>query len=187
VTGVQTCALPISPEVIGMFGFSEEGIFRNHLPETWPQALEMYLAEYERAHSLCPQPFSGILPLLESLQARGLRLGIVTGKGPHSARISAHAWGLEPYFSGIETGSSDGPVKPRGMRVFLQKWNLPAQAVAYVGDAASDIDAAREAGIVAVSAAWAKSADASALAARHPDALFTQVEDFAAWVDEVSR
>ena len=176
-----------SAEIIAMFGYSEEGIFQRLLPDNWTKAVDMYMDEYERAHADFPEPFNGIPALLASSQRRGLHLGIVTGKGARSSRISTRTWGLDPYFSGIETGSMDGPVKPRGMRTLLKQWGLPPQAVAYVGDAPSDIDAAREVGVLAVSAAWAQSTDASALAERNPDALFTRVEDFALWLDEVSQ
>ena len=174
-------------EIVAMFGYSEEGLFQRLLPDTWQKAADMYQAEYEQAHAAFPEPFNGIPALLASLRRRGVQLGIVTGKGPRSSRFSVRTWGLEPYFSGIETGSMDGPVKPHGMRVFLKEWGLPSQAVAYVGDAASDIDAAREVGVLAVSAAWAGSTDAEALAACQPDALFTRVEDFALWLDEVTQ
>jgi phosphoglycolate phosphatase-like HAD superfamily hydrolase len=170
------------PEVVGMFGFSEEGMFKNQLPDSWPEAVEMYLREYEQGHAAFPEPFNGIQPMLEELKARDLKLGIVTGKGPHSAHISAQTWNLDKYFSGIDTGSPDGPVKARGMQAFLDHWGLPASSVAYVGDAPSDIEASRQVGVIAVGAAWAKSTDAQALAATHPDELFTRVEDFAAWV-----
>jgi phosphoglycolate phosphatase-like HAD superfamily hydrolase len=49
----------------------------------------MYLEEYARAHVTCREPFPGILPLLTTLQGRSVQLGIVTGKGPRSASISA--------------------------------------------------------------------------------------------------
>jgi hypothetical protein len=29
-------------------------MLRRHVPHAWPQALDMYLTEYERAHAPCP-------------------------------------------------------------------------------------------------------------------------------------
>lgn len=91
-------------DIIAMFGPSEEGMLQRQLPQTWPQALDMYLEEYARAHATCREPFPGLLPLLTTLQGRGVRLGIVTGKGPRSASISAHMLGLDVFFDGIEAG-----------------------------------------------------------------------------------
>lgn len=174
-------------EVVDLFGPNEEGMLQRHLPQTWPQALDMYLAEYEQAHTTCKELFVGIVPLLDGLRSRGLHLGIVTGKGAGSARISAHVFGLDQYFDEIETGSADGPIKPTRIRSFLTRWNLPPQAVAYVGDHPSDIDAAHETGVVAVAAGWAASADVAALAACKPHVLFQNVADFAAWVEQASQ
>lgn len=174
-------------DIVAMFGPSEEGMLQRQLPHTWSQALAMYLTEYERAHALCRDPFSGIPPLLATLHARGVRLGIVTGKGRRGARISARVLGLDTYFTGIEAGSADGPIKPVGIRAFLTRWAVAPQEVAYVGDAPYDIDAAKHAEVIAVAAAWAASADAVALAARQPHALFQSVAAFAVWAEHVSQ
>jgi phosphoglycolate phosphatase-like HAD superfamily hydrolase len=173
-------------DIIAMVGPSEEGMLQHHLSHTWPQALAMYLLAYERAHVLCPVPFPGLTTLLAVLHRRGLRLGIVTGKGRRSARISAHVLGVDAYFDGIAAGSADGPVKPAGIRAFLTRWAAAPETVAYVGDAPYDVDATKHAGVIAVAAAWAASADATALAARQPHALFQRVADFAVWADHVS-
>jgi pyrophosphatase PpaX len=176
-----------SQDIIAMFGPSEEGMLQRQLPQTWPQALDMYLEEYARAHATCREPFPGILPLLTTLQGRGVRLGIVTGKGLRSASISAHALGLDVYFDGIEAGAAAGPVKPAGIRTLLTRWAVAPEEVAYVGDAPYDIDAAKHAGVIAVAAAWAASADVAALAARQPHALFRSVAEFATWAEHIAQ
>jgi phosphoglycolate phosphatase-like HAD superfamily hydrolase len=175
-----------APEVVAMFGPSEEGMLQRHLPQTWREALEVYLTEYERAHVTCPAPFSGLTTLLTGLRRRGLRLGIVTGKGLRSARISARVLGLDAYFEGIEAGSADGQVKPAGIRAFLARWAVAPETVAYVGDAPYDVDAAKHAGVISVAAAWAASSNAAALAARQPHVLFESVADFAVWAEHAS-
>jgi pyrophosphatase PpaX len=174
-------------DIMAMFGPSEEGMLQRALPHTWSQALDMYLREYERAHATCRDVFSGLLPLLATLRARGVRLGIVTGKGLRSAQISAHVLGLDAYFEGIEAGAADGPVKPAGIQAFLTRWAVAPQTVAYVGDAPYDIDAARQAEVIAVAAAWAAGANAEALAARQPHVLFRRVADFVAWTERMSQ
>jgi pyrophosphatase PpaX len=71
-----------SQDIIAMFGPSEEGMLQRQLPQTWPQALAMYLEEYVRAHAMGREPFPELLPLLTTLQGRGGRLGIVPAKAP---------------------------------------------------------------------------------------------------------
>jgi pyrophosphatase PpaX len=174
-------------DIIAMFGPSEEGMLQRQLPQTWQQALDMYLEEYARAHVTCREPFPGILPLLTMLQGRSVQLGIVTGKGPRSVSITARVWGLDAYFESIEAGAAAGPIKPAGIRAFLTQWAMTPAEVAYVGDAPYDIEAAQQAGVLAVAAAWAASADAAALAARQPHVLFRSVAEFATWAERVSQ
>jgi phosphoglycolate phosphatase-like HAD superfamily hydrolase len=173
--------------VHAMFGPSEEGIFRRQAPGDWRAALETYLQEYELAHTRCPSPFEGIERILADLKDRGVRLAVVTGKGPRSAAISARVWRLYRYFDGIEARDTDRPVKSRGIRTVLDRWRLPPHQVAYVGDAPSDIDAARRTGLFPVAAAWAATADVERLRERQPVVLFRSVEDFAAWALDLAR
>ena len=55
----------------------------------------------------------------------------------------------------------------------------------YVGDAVADMEAAREAGVLPIAAAWAPSAIADELAAAEPHALFTDAGAFRSWLAEV--
>ncbi len=116
-----------------------------------------------------------------------MRLGIVTGKGLRSPQISARVLGLNAYFEGIEAGAAHGPVKPAGIQAFLTRWAVAPQTVAYVGAAPYDMDAAQQAEVIAVAAAWAAGTNAEALAARQPHVLFRRVADFVAWAERVSQ
>jgi phosphoglycolate phosphatase-like HAD superfamily hydrolase len=93
---------------------------------------------------------------------------------------------LDAYFERIEAGSAGGPIKPTGIRAFLTRWAVAPETVAYVGDAPYDVDAAKQAGVIAVAAAWAASANAAALSARQPHFLFESVADFAVWAEQAS-
>jgi phosphoglycolate phosphatase-like HAD superfamily hydrolase len=170
-------------EIRAMFGPSEEGVLRRAVPARWEEALETYLREYERAHRSCTAPFPGLIAVLETLRARGLRLAVVTAKGQRSAEISARVLGLEGYFEVMETGSHDGSVKGDRIRAVLARWQIPPGEVAYVGDAASDVVVARQEGLVPLAAAWAGSTDLALLVQREPAALFPTVASFAAWIE----
>ncbi len=171
-------------EIHALFGPDEEGIVRRIVPDHWQQALEMYWREYEHAHAAYLQPFGGLLPILDRLRAEGLRLAIVTGKGWGSAEISLRLLKLGHYFDPIEVGSPDGGIKASKIRAVLDRWAAAPDTVAYLGDALSDVDAARQAGITALAAGWCTNADLAGLAARQPDALFRQVADFEHWLEE---
>lgn len=170
-------------DIIATFGPSEEGTIRALAPQHYEACLTDYLRHYEQLHTECPELFAGIGALLRDLRARGVKLGLVTGKGTHSTRLSLRQFGLQDCFELIETGSPHGARKPEALRAVLAAWQLaPAQAV-YIGDAPSDVTAARAVGMPVVAAAWAETADAQALALQQPDYLAQSVTQLRAWLE----
>jgi phosphoglycolate phosphatase-like HAD superfamily hydrolase len=112
-----------------------------------------------------------------------VRRAIVTGKGPRSAAISLRILGLDGLFERVEAGSPDGNIKPNNMRRVVEAWGFDPAAVACVGDAPSDIRAAREIGAIPLAAAWAATADYEALRALAPKETFRRVEEFLEWIE----
>ena len=129
-----------------MFGPTEEGIIRDLVPNRWQRCLSDFFRAYERAHYRCPQPFPGIDAVLSTLQRRGVRLGIVTGKGFRTATTSLKVFGLAERFDVVETGSLNEGIKPQSMSSVLEKWRLEPRQVASIGDSPSDIRAAQQVG-----------------------------------------
>lgn len=134
---------------------------------------------------MCPEPFAGITDLMDTLEAQNIRLAMVTGKGPHSTKISLRRFGYDAYFEFIETGAPEGPRKPEGIANILNSWSdLEKEEVVYVGDAPSDIQACRSAGIPVVSACWAATAEAEQVLALQPDEVFYDIHGFSVWVEQ---
>ena len=131
-------------EVTALFGPSEEGLFHEILPDAVEPAMATFLYEYERLHASCTAPFDGFDELLDRLAERKVRLGVVTGKGAHSAAISLRAVGLAGRFDRIETGSPLGSIKPEAIRRLLPEWRIPASTCAYIGDSPIDVVAFSE-------------------------------------------
>ena len=154
-------------------------------PGNGEKCLASYYEEYESLHNSCREPFPGILALIQRLKDSGLRLGLVTGKGAGSLRISLRFTDLEDLFEHIETGCPHGPCKPEGIRKMLEEWSLSGNQILYVGDAPSDVRAAREAGVLIASVAWHDRTQAEHLRSLKPDYLFESVEEFAGWCASV--
>ena len=171
-------------EIIATFGPSEEGTIRALAPEHYDAGLADYLRHYEALHDRCPEPFPLVMPLLTNLKERGVRLGLVTGKGAKSAWISLRRFGMADLFEWVEAGDPGGPRKTDGIRQIMAEWALEPSEVVYVGDAPSDVTAARAAGVQVVGAAWAETTDREPLAAEKPDALFSTVEELQRWLAE---
>jgi phosphoglycolate phosphatase-like HAD superfamily hydrolase len=169
-------------EIRAMFGPTEEGIIERMIPGRSQEGFTAYLAAYERAHSVCPSPFTGVPELLDSLRDRQIPMAIVTGKGPRSAEISLRVMGLTHYFDIVEAGSAERNVKPANMRKVVETWGLDPKSVLSVGDAPSDIRSARETGLIPVAAAWAPTTDLETLRSLNPAALFDSISAFRDWI-----
>ena len=170
-------------EIMARFGPSEEGMLQRWVPDRWEECLQLYLAAYEREHRRTARTFPGVENALGLLKARGIRLAVVTGRGPHSTAISLAQFGLAPYFDSVETGAPEGAVKPRCIRRVVERWGVPAGRVAYLGDVPSDVEAARAAGVRPLAAAWEERSNASALRALEPLAVFSTVPQFIRWIE----
>ena len=170
-------------EIPAMFGPSEEGMIRLRVAEgDYPAALETFLDRYAAYHAE-NEPFPGVVRLLKTLEARGIRRAIVTGKGPGTAEISMRLLEFAPYIETLVTGSPNGAAKPEAIRQVLDAWNLSPAEAAYVGDVPYDMQAAREAGVLPLGAAWAKTASV-----REGDGaarLFYSVEELIEWVGSI--
>jgi pyrophosphatase PpaX len=172
-------------EINAMFGPAEEGVIRPRVaPEQYEAALRHYLERYAELHAAASQPFPGVLELLDRLRALGLRVGIVTGKGAGTARISMQAMGLDGRVERLAAGSPNGAEKPAAIRAMLVEWGVAPAEAAYVGDMPYDMAAAREAGVLPLGAAWAGTATVSA---EDGARLFKSVAELAAWVEETQR
>lgn len=172
-------------EVYAHFGPSEEGILESLVPGRLSETLPVFADIYRRDHFLCQAPFPGVEQLLKTAKRLGMHTGIVTGKGRLSADISLEILKIGPLIDRVEVGFPEGANKPRSIRLMLADWGIdPAQA-AYVGDMPSDMDAAREAGVLPLGAAWAETATV------HPGAdgymCFGRVEELIRWVENVNR
>jgi pyrophosphatase PpaX len=173
-------------EIIAMFGPTEDGLIAARVAEDAAQdAIQHYFRRYEELHEEWCSLFPGVRDLLEKLHTRGVRMGIVTGKGPVTAGISMRALGLDAYIDGCEPGSPNGAVKPAAIRKLLAGWGIPPEQAAYVGDMPYDMRAAHEAGVLALAAAWAGSATVGH--ADGADQVFLRVDELVAWLMPLTR
>ncbi len=169
-------------EKYSLLGPTENGIFKKLFPDSWEEALQFYLTEYDRIHVPYAKPFRGITETLTLLRERKMNLALVSGKGDGSMAISLKHSGLEHFFEVILTGSDHGANKPEHIRQVLTLWNFSPEEVAYVGDIAYDVQAAKEVGVLPISALWAETVQVEKVLAMNPAFAFDKVESFKKWV-----
>jgi pyrophosphatase PpaX len=169
-------------ELLQLSGPSEEGIFRQIVPDTWELCFERYLEEYATGHGSCNEPFPGLIEVLDYLRERRLPRGLVTGKASRAVAITLRHIGVAHYFDPIEAGSPTGNIKVAALRRVLARWRASASSVVYIGDVPSDMEAANATGVIAVGAAWAAAVDPAALTGSGAHIVFSRVDDFLAWL-----
>jgi pyrophosphatase PpaX len=171
-------------ELLPLFGPSEEGIIQRIAPDNWQAVMAEYLAEYERLHAARDRSYTGIESVFDQLKQRGARLAIASGKGSLSASISLRLLGWEGLFDLVETGSAEGNIKTASIRKILSSWALLPGEVAYLGDSDSDVEAAEQAGVLPLGAAWGEAATVRSLQGSRRCTVFATVEELAGWVQE---
>jgi pyrophosphatase PpaX len=169
-------------QIRSLFGPSEEGMVQRAMPQCWPEALAVLLEEYQRHLALCPGLFPSVASVLDRLRERRVPLALVTGKGPQTTAMSLAHFGLEQVFHPVEVGSPAGVVKAQAITRIVTSWSVAPREVIYVGDAVADMQAAAEAGVLGVAAAWAPSAIEAELASARPHRLFTDAGEFETWL-----
>jgi phosphoglycolate phosphatase/pyrophosphatase PpaX len=164
-------------EIARHFGPSEEGTLRGILPGHVQEGLALYLEYYAELHDrMCPEPFDGVRELVAEIKRRGAICALVTGKASKSLDISLEKFGMTDAFDAIETGIAERPTKVEGIGRVLKKFSVAPEETLYVGDAPSDITAARELSCHVASAAWASTAEAGALEKMNPGMVFYDVK-----------
>lgn len=84
---------------------------------------------------------------------------------------------MENIFDKIKTGSIKGGIKPQMMQEIIQDYKLNPSDVIYIGDAPTDIDAARQVGVKIASVLYGTRIEEDAVKAKNPDAICYSVEE----------
>ena len=128
---------------------------------TWEELLRDYINEFQN-HCV---PFPNLVEMLEALNRRNLKLGIITnGKGQFQMD-NIKALGIEKYFDAILVSEWEGIKKP-DQQIFnraLGRLNvLPSESI-FLGDhPINDVEAAKNAGMIGI---WKKDVQWSAVEA----------------------
>jgi HAD superfamily hydrolase (TIGR01549 family) len=147
-----------SAELFALFGPNCEGICRKAVPERWAEAVEMFYRELDASYDGAAAAIPGLEGLLGELRSRGCRLAAVSGGSPRSLEITLKHTGLGTFFERVVGGSADRAHKAESIREVLADFGVAPGDAAYVGDSSYDMRAAREAGVLAIRAAWSRSA-----------------------------
>ncbi len=134
------------------------------------------------AGSSC-RAYDGCVVTLERLRAAGIRLACLTNKDERHSRIILEAVRIDAFFE-VLVGGDTLPVRKPDRRVVervLQALRGTASTMAHVGDSATDVQTARNAGIAAWAVPYGYNGGEPIESAR-PDRLFVTLPDVADFV-----
>ncbi|AJK45433.1 phosphoglycolate phosphatase [Burkholderia plantarii] len=115
-----------------------------------------FLANYAAAICVKTTLFPGIAELLDALDARGVRWGIVTNKATRLTEPLVALLGLAPRAASIVCGDTTAHSKPHPAPLLhaADQMGIAPQRIVYVGDDLRDIQAGTAAGMATIAAAY---------------------------------
>lgn len=169
-------------EIIGMFGPPEDVILKQLFSANLEEATKDYYKYYKDNHSIV-EVYPGIKELVLELKSHPVLLSVYTGKGRRSSMITLEEVGIAHCFDMIVTGDDVNEHKPsaEGILRFVDEYNLPKDKVLMIGDAVSDVKAARAAGVDYASVLW-DSYGAEKVKEINSDKLFHSVEELRKYI-----
>lgn len=130
---------------------------RNAFPqlfgERWQEAARLFYEAYARLHVEATHALPGAEDLLRTLDEAGVYLAVLSNKNGHYMRLEAATLGWERYFVRLVGATDALEDKPSAVafRLALEQSGVePGSAVWMVGDAAIDLECARNAGSIGV-------------------------------------
>lgn len=125
-----------------------------------PRLIDDLVSEMKAVYSVRwrehPQPYIGIPELLDTLEEKGVRIGVLSNKPEEFTLEMVQYIFPEVPFDPVH-GARDGiPLKPAADAVLaiLREWDLRPDQVFYVGDTSTDILTGRNAGMPTIGVTW---------------------------------
>ena len=119
---------PDREAIYNNFGMNEPGVLRFFMGGFNKEAEEDFYAFHRELHSKwCPEPFPGVIGLLEFLRGKGVPMTILTGRSETTCNISPGVMGLGQAAGAAaamccEDGRSVKDVDIRRLREMLIAW-----------------------------------------------------------------
>ncbi|WP_174503328.1 phosphoglycolate phosphatase [Acidiphilium sp. C61] len=149
---------------------------RGMTPEAADEAI--FLADYEAHVTDLTEPYPGIVTALETLAARGYRLGMCTNKPEASARKVLAALDLDRFFPVLIGGDATNFRKPdpRHLGAVLEAMTIAPRGAVMVGDHHNDIATAEGLGVASIFVRWGYGRAEGTIAIGETEALVPAVE-----------
>lgn len=120
------------------------------------KAYERFVEVYAGHIDVKTAPYEGIVPLLDALKAKGIRMGVVTNKAEAQARYLANKFFAEYGMLCVYGSVPERPNKPHPQVVeqALRDCDADVQHTVFMGDSDVDVETAHNAGLLCCGACW---------------------------------
>lgn len=163
---------------------AQAGVVSTHTnPLNEAGVLERFDHHYAHITGTTGRPYPGALEAIRLLRDEGYRLACVTNKEMRHTQRLLQVHGLEKDFDLVVGGDTWAERKPHPsvLQGVARHFGQPLEAVAHIGDSATDVQAARNAGVCAWVVPYGYNAGRPIQEAA-PDRLFDNLLDMARWV-----
>jgi len=115
-------------------------------------AMVLTISKDMRAHMSEVKPYDGIIVALETLKAKGYRLGVLTSNQEHIVRefLETHQYPLFDFIVSEKTLFG----KDKALKRIIKKFALDRRGVVYVGDETRDTAACKKADVDVIGVSW---------------------------------
>ncbi|MBF5038809.1 HAD-IA family hydrolase [Methylophilus sp. 13] len=143
-----------------------------------------YLELYTKVMTRQPQLFDGMAEVLQEIEQRGLRWGIVTNKPRRFTLPMITHMALDSRAGAVISGDDAPQPKPAPQTLLLacERMQLDPEQVVYVGDAERDVQAGNAAGMTTLVALFGYLSDMDRPEAWGADGCIQQPQDLLAYL-----
>ncbi|MDT7850045.1 HAD-IA family hydrolase [Methylophilus sp. VKM B-3414] len=143
-----------------------------------------YLELYTQVMTRQPQLFDGMAEVLQEIEQRGLRWGIVTNKPRRFTLPMITHMALDSRAGAVISGDDAPQPKPAPQTLLLacERMQLDPEQVVYVGDAERDVQAGNAAGMTTLVALFGYLSDVDRPEAWGADGCIQQPQDLLAYL-----
>ncbi len=143
-------------EIIALFGPPEDIILEEWFGDDAEDVKHDYYEFYTSNHSDMAAEVEGINEIIDYIRSKSLPMAVFTGKGRKTSEITLENIGLLDSFDLIVTGDDveNHKPSPEGLNKIVDYFNVDPDRTLLIGDAPSDIKAAKSAGIKSATVLW---------------------------------
>ncbi len=126
-------------------------------PETQRGVLEVFKRHYAAHCEDKTKPYEGIVPLLEELKKRGIRMAVVSNKADFVLKKLAKSYFCDLLEEAVGENEAEGIRKkpaPDSLLAVMQNMGACTSSTVYIGDSEVDIQTAQNAGVECISVTW---------------------------------